>query len=92
VIDETDETPMTHDERLHAFAADLVLATQQQVEFLTVVERAHDEKLFPDGLSDADAELVHDLALTATVRVSWPDHEYVYGNTFEDGDPMDEIT
>lgn len=86
----TNETPETHDDRLHAFAADLLLDHCTALEFLTVVETAHDRRLFPGGLSDADAELVHDLALNATVRVSWPNHEYVYGNTFEDEEPEDD--
>lgn len=85
----TDETP-THDDKLHEFAADLLLDHCTQLEYLTVVETAHDKKVFPEGLSDTDAEKVHDLALGATIRVSWPDHEYVYGNTFEDEPPEDD--
>lgn len=84
------DTNETHSDRLHRFAADLLLDHCAQIEYLTVVETAHDEKLFDGGLSDEDAELVHDLALNATVRVSWPSHEYVYGNTFEDEAEGDE--
>lgn len=80
----TDETPETHDEMLHRIAANLVLDQVQHLEFLTVVE-THPE------LSEADAELVHDLALSATVRASWPSHDYVYGNTFED-EPIEDVT
>lgn len=86
----TDTTVATHSDKLHEFAADLLLDHCSQVEYLTVVETAHDKEVFPSGLSDADAELVHDLILNATVRVSWPDHEYVYGNTFEDEADGDE--
>lgn len=80
----TDDQTETREDQLRAFAADLLLDDASKLDFLTVVETAHDRKLFPDGFTDEDAEYVHDLALRATLRVSWPDHEYVYGTSFDD--------
>jgi len=76
----------TNDEKLHRYAADLILDHATDVEYLTIHEMAEDPANgFPNGvISDEDAKLVDNLIAKATVRVSWPDHDYVYGNTFED--------
>jgi hypothetical protein len=73
-------------DRLHRYAADLILDHATDVEYITISEVAENpEHGFPNGvISDEDVKVVDDLIERATVRVSWPDHEYVYGNTFED--------
>lgn len=83
MIDDLSPEDRDHENKLREFAASLLLDHCKRFEYLTVVKTAHDEKVFPEGLSDEDAEYVHDLILDATVRVSWPDHDYVFG-TFED--------
>jgi hypothetical protein len=86
VTTDTDETPL---DKLYRYAADLILKNATEIEYLTIGEVAEDHG-FPHGINDAEQDLVDDLISKATVRVSWPDHEYIYGNTFEDDTDGDE--
>lgn len=73
------------DDDLREYAADIILDHAKDIERSSIYEMA-EGRVVNDGeeLSNADANKVRRFINMATVRVSWPDHEYVYGDGWED--------
>lgn len=71
-------TPEEHQQ----YAAELVLAHAQDVEYLSVFEMA--EEYHGEEIGDEDGRAVHDLIRTAVVIVSFPDCDLEWSNQDEE--------
>lgn len=72
---------MTPEER-QQYAADLVLAHAQDVEYLSVFEMA--EEYYGEEIDDEDGRAVHDLVRTAAVTVAFPGCDLEWSNKDEE--------
>lgn len=77
-------------DRVREYIADMILDQAKDIPKEIIEEMAEEE--FQGILDNDTLEWIQDLLDRATVRVSWRDHEWVYGNfeTDDDDDDGDE--
>lgn len=77
------------EDALHACAAGIILEHAGVVE-IDAVDRIAPQLLKRDVVTPEEISQLVDLIDGATVRISWPDHPYVYADSFEDDEDEDE--
>lgn len=75
-------------DRVREYIADLILEYVRDFPMEVINETAEEE--FEGVLSEDALVWIQDLLGRATIRVSWRDHEWVYGNFETDDDDDDE--